>query len=158
MSKTVIKQWLILIMVMIFVFLPRLSFAYEKIITIPAESKEGTVVELEQGEYNIELDGGAMAVFYPINPHYCWLAGVAVGTDVEGGQDEPNIGTLYYEPDPKVYSQAEAEQKILEAVRNKVNGTYLQFSLQKYMPVRFWVSDFDYTDNSGMIKVKIVKY
>jgi len=129
--------------------------AFEEIITVPAESPQGITLDLEKGEYIVEIAGGAIALFYPINPNYCWLIGLAVGTDVGGAQDEPNIGTLYFEPDPPVYSQAEAERQALEATKENVSGTYLRFALEGDKKVRFWVSDFDYTDNSGMVKLKI---
>lgn len=131
-------------------------FAFEGIITVPAESPQGVTVDLEKGKYLVEIAGGAISLFYPINPNYCWLIGVAIGKDVEGGQDESNIGTLYFEPDPPVDSQAKAEQQALEATKENVSGTYLRFSLEEDKEVRFWVSDFDYTDNSGMIKLRIL--
>jgi len=130
-------------------------FAFEETITIPAENPEGITVDLEKGQYIAEIEGGAIALFYPINPNYCWLIGVAVGTDVKGGQDQPNIGTLYFEPYPPVYNQAEAERQAKEAVKQNTTGTYLRFTLDEDKTVRFWVSDFDYTDNSGMIKLKV---
>ena len=129
--------------------------AFEEIITIPAESPQGVTLDLEQGEYIVEIVGGAVALFYPINPNYCWLISVAVGTDVEGYQDEPNIGTLYFEPDPPLYAQAKTEQKVLEAAQENYMGTYLRFSLEEDKKVRFWVSDFDYTDNSGLVKLQV---
>lgn len=131
-------------------------FAFEEIITVPAENPEGVTVGLEKGKYLVEIAGGAIALFYPINPNYCWLVGVAVATDVKGGQDQPNIGTLYFEPSPRVYSQSEAERQALEAAEDKFNGTYLRFTLEEDKRVRFWVSDFDYTDNSGMVKLRII--
>lgn len=131
--------------------------AFEKIITIAAEDPHGIELDLEKGEYIAAIEGGAVSLFYPINPNYCWLIGVAVGVDAEGGQDEPDIGTLYFEPDPAVESQFEAEQKALEAVQKRLSGTYLRFSLNEPKKVRFWVSDFDYSDNSGMVKVRIAK-
>lgn len=133
------------------------AFAFEKSITIPAEKQEGIVVELGKGQYLAEIEGGAIAFVYPISPNYRWLIGVAVGTNVSGGQDEPNIGTLYFEPDPPVFTQAEAQQQALKAVKEKVTGTYLKFGLEKDEAVRFWVSDFDYTDNSGLVKLRIQK-
>ena len=130
-------------------------FAFEEIITVPAERPEGVTVDLEKGEYIVEIAGGAIALFYPINPNYCWLIGVAVGTDVQGHQAEPNIGKLYFEPASFIYSQAEAEEQALVATEHRLSGTYLEFSLEEDKEVRFWVSDFDYTDNSGMVKLKI---
>jgi len=130
-------------------------FAFEEIITIPAENPQGVTVELEKGKYVVEIYGGAITLFYPINPNYRWLIGVAVGTDVEGGQDKPNIGTLYFEGEVPVYNQAEVERQALEAVKENLSGTRLTFAIDEDKEVRFWVSDFDYTDNSGMIKLKI---
>lgn len=132
-------------------------FALEQTITIPAEKSEGVTLNLEKGDYVVRISAGAITLFYPINPRYCWLIGVAVGSGVEGGQDEPNLGTLYFEPDPAVYSQAEAEQQALAAVKKNKEGTFLNFTLKENSQVRFWVSDFDYTDNSGLIKLNIRK-
>ncbi|MFC1624069.1 hypothetical protein ACFL28_01940 [Candidatus Omnitrophota bacterium] len=146
---------------LIFILLLSLAFsagtllAFEEVITIPAEDPQGIALDLEEGEYIVSLEGGAISLFYPINPNYRWLIGVAVGTDAEGGQDEPSIGTIYFEPDPPVYSQTEAEEKALEAGEENFSGTYLRFILAEDKKVRFWVSDFDYTDNSGMIKLKV---
>ena len=80
---------------------------------------------------------------------------MSVGTDAEGGQDQPNIGIVYFEPNPAVYTQAEAEAQALTAVKEDIAGSRLKFSLESNKKVRFWVSDFDYTDNSGMVKLKI---
>lgn len=129
--------------------------AFEEIITVPAEDPEGVTVDLEKGRYLVEIAGGAIALFYPINPNYRWLIGVAVGKNVNGYQDEPNLGTLYFEPEPAVYSQVEAEQQALEAAKENLGWTYLRFDLEEDKTIRFWVSDFDYTDNSGMVKLKI---
>lgn len=133
------------------------AYAFEKSITIPAEKQEGVVVELRKGRYLAELEGGAIALVYPVSPNYRWLVGVAVGVNVNGGQDEPNIGTLYFEPEPPVFSQAEAEEQSLKAVKDKITGAYLKFNLENDQALRFWVSDYDYTDNSGMVKIKIQK-
>lgn len=149
------------IAVIIFIFFLRsvlltpFLFAFEETITIPAENPQGVTLDLKEGEYIVKIEGGAMALFYPINPNYKWLIGVAVGTDVKGYQDEPNIGTLYFEPDPPVYTQAEAEQQVIEAAKENTGGAFLRFTLKEDKGVRFWVSDFDYTDNSGMVKLKI---
>lgn len=154
-SKRYFFKKVIFIMFIYLAFHPKVLFAFEKIVIIPAEKPEGVTINLEKGEYIAKIEGGAIALFYPINPNYQWLVGVAVGTDVQGGQDEPNLGTLYFEPYPRVYSQAEAERKALEATEESQEGTYLRFFLEKNKEVRFWVSDFDYTDNSGMVKLKI---
>jgi len=133
------------------------AFAFERSITVPAEDAEGITVDLEKGDYTVELAGGAVALFFPINPDYRWLAAAAVGVDVKGGQDVPNIGTLYFDPRPAVYSQVEAEAQTLAAVEEWKSGTSLQFSLEEPKTVRFWVSDYDYTDNSGMVRLKVPK-
>lgn len=153
--KKISKICLILGVVLIFSASTSLAFEETKTITIPAESPEGVTVDLEKGEYVVEFEAGAISLFYPINPNCCWLIAVAVGIDVEGGQDDPNLGTLYFEPSLPVYTQLEAEQLAQEAVGETIEGTYLEFALEEDKEVRFWVSDFDYTDNSGMIKLKI---
>jgi len=145
----------IFIMTLHLVFYAGALFAFEETVTVPAESPEGVTVDLEKGQYVVEIEGGAISLFYPINPNYRWLIGVAVGTDVEGGQDEPNIGTIYFEPHPPVYTQAEAEQQAQQAIKENLTGTYLRFTLKEDKTVRFWVNDFDYSDNSGMVKLKI---
>ena len=143
-----------LFLLFIFFFAGNL-FAFEETITVPAENPDGVVIDLEKGEYTVTITGGAIALFYPINPNYRWLIGVAVGTDVEGGQDQPNIGMVYFKPNPAVYTQTEAEAQALTAAKESMAGTCLKFSLENNRKVRFWVSDFDYTDNSGMVKLKI---
>jgi hypothetical protein len=135
--------------------LPANLLAFEKVITIPAENSKGIVLDLEQGSYMVTYEGGAIALFYPINPHYSWIVGAAIGTGNSGGQDEPDIGTIYYQPRPAVFSQYQAEELALEAAEGGHQGTYIHFTLAEGSEVRFWVSDFDYTDNAGMIKLKI---
>ena len=130
-------------------------YAFEQTITVPAESPQGVEVDLSKGEYIVKIEGGAITLCYPINPNYKWLIGVAVGTDVEGHQDAPNIGTLYFEPNPPVRNQAEAESQAIQAVKENVPGTSLKFTLTENKKVRFWVSDYDYSDNSGMVKLKV---
>lgn len=130
---------------------------YEEVITVPAEKSEGVTIDLEKGDYLIEFCGGAISLFYPINPNYRWLVGVAVGVDVQGGQDYPDVGTIYFEPVPDVFTQYEAEKQALSAAQNRTIGTFLRVSLEKNKTVRFWVSDFDYSDNSGMIKLTVKK-
>jgi len=130
-------------------------FAFEEEITVPAENSGGVVVDLEKGEYIVTITGGSIALFYPINPNYRWLVSVSIGTDVDGGQDQPNIGIVYFEPNPPVHTQAEAEREALVATKEKLAGTSLRFTLSDDKSVRFWISDFDYTDNSGMAKLKI---
>ncbi len=130
-------------------------YAFEQIITVPAESPQGMEVDLPKGDYIVKIEGGAITLCYPINPNYKWLIGVAVGTDVGGHQDVPNIGTLYFEPNPPVRNQAEAESQAMQAVKENVPGTSLKFTLTENKKVKFWVSDYDYSDNSGMVKLKI---
>ena len=130
-------------------------YALEQTITVPAEKPQGIEVDLPKGEYVVKIEGGAIALCYPINPNYKWLIGVAVGTDVEGHQDVPNMGTLYFEPNPPVRNQAEAESQALQAVKENTPGTSLKFTLTENKKVRFWASDYDYSDNSGMVKLKV---
>lgn len=129
--------------------------AFEKVITVPAEDPEGVIVDLAQGEYVVKIEAGAISVFYPINPGFRWLIAVAVGTDIKDNEDQPNLGMLYFEPEPAVYTQAEAEAQAITATQQGISGTWLKFELKQEKKVRFWVSDFDYTDNSGMIKLRI---
>lgn len=131
------------------------AYAFEKIVTVPAENPSGVVLELDEGEYSCEYAGGAIALHYPINPNYCWLIGVAVGKEAEGGQDYPDMGTIYFDPDPLATSQYAAEAQAIQATKEGAIGTLFDFSLSKKTKVRFWVSDYDYSDNSGMIKLKI---
>ncbi len=145
----------VVVLLTLSLFMAGSIFAFEEEITVPAENPGGVIIDLEKGEYIVTITGGAITLFYPINPNYRWLVGVAVGTDVEGGQDLPNMGTIYYEPTPPVYTQTEAERQALAAAKEKLNGTYLRFTLSDDKNVRFWVSDFDYTDNDGMVKLKI---
>lgn len=131
------------------------AHAFEEIVTVPAESESGVVIELEAGEYMCEYAGGAITLFFPINPNYCWRVGAAVGIEAEGGQDVPDIGTIYFDPNPKAESQYAAEIQAMNAVQQGVIGTMFDFSLQEKTKVRFWVSDYDYSDNSGMIKLRL---
>jgi hypothetical protein len=144
-----------ILIVFILTLLATPALALEQTVTVPAESPEGTTLDLPPGDYQVELTGGGITLFYPINPQYQWLFGVSIGTGERGGLAEPSIGTLYFEPYPRVYSQAAAETQLLEAREKNLDGTFLTFTLAEATKVRFWVSDFDYTDNSGMIKLKI---
>jgi len=137
------------------IFLPAGAYALDQIITIPSESPGGIELDIPKGEYMVRIEGGAASLFYPINPNYRWLIGISVGAGVEGGQDEANLGTLYFEPDPPVNNQAEAEAQAVKAVKDDLPGTSLELDLREDKKVRFWVSDFDYTDNSGMVKLRI---
>jgi hypothetical protein len=131
------------------------TYAFEETVTVPAEDPGGVVLELEEGEYICAYNGGAITLSYPINPNYCWLIGAAVGIEAEGGQDYPDIGTIYFDPDPPAASQYEAEAQATQAAKKGTVGTLFDFSLSEKSKVRFWVSDYDYSDNSGMIKLKI---
>ena len=131
------------------------TYAFEEIITVPAEESAGTVLELEKGDYICEYTGGAITLFYPINPNYCWRIGAAVGIETDGGQDYPDLGTIYFDPNPVATSQYAAEIQAIEALKKGEIGTWFDFSLSERAKVRFWVSDYDYSDNSGMIKLKI---
>jgi hypothetical protein len=131
------------------------AFAFEDIITIPAESSQGVVLSLKQGSYSVSYQAGAISLVYPINPNYCWLVGAAIGKKSNGGQDSPDIGTIHYQPRPAVFSQYEAEQFALEAAKGGHLGLQFDFVLDEDSDVRFWISDFDYTDNTGMIKLQI---
>lgn len=131
------------------------AYAFEKTVTVPAEKPDGVVLELEKGDYTCVYNGGAITLSYPINPNYCWRIGVAVGKEAEGGQDNPDIGTIYFDPDPPAASQYAAEGQAIEATKEGAVGTWFDFSLSEKTNVRFWVSDYDYSDNSGMIKLKI---
>lgn len=129
--------------------------AYEETVTVPAESSDGVTLELEEGEYIVRYAGGAITLSYPINSNYRWLVGTAVGIEAEGGQDLPDIGAIYFDPEPASYTQSEAEKQAVEAADAGLAGTYLRFTLDEEKEVRFWVSDYDYSDNSGMIKLRI---
>ncbi len=140
---------------LLFVLSATILYAYDETITIPAEKSEGIVITLPKGTYKVEAAGGAMALFFPINPNYSWIYTLVVGTDCKGGQDEPNIGTLYVEPETKMPSQADAEKVILQYLKEGKAGTSLEFTIKETKDVRFWVSDFDYSDNTGSERVRI---
>ena len=129
--------------------------AFDQTLTVPAEKSEGVVLTLPAGTYKIEIAGGAVALFYPIHPAYNWIYSLCIGSDSTGGQNEPNIGTLYFEPQPKATTQAEAEASALAALKIGREGTLILFSLDEEKSIRFWVSDFDYSDNSGSVRVRI---
>lgn len=140
---------------LLFLFAVESAFAFSQVITIPAEDTKGVVLDMEKGRYVVTIEGGAISLSYPINPNYCWLVSVSIGTDADGGQDQPNIGIVHFEPDLPVHTQAEAEEQALKAVKENASGSSLGFTLDDSKKVRFWVSDFDYTDNSGMVKLRI---
>ncbi len=130
-------------------------YSLDKVVTIPAEDPAGVTVELPAGTYVAQIESGGVALHFPIHPNYCWRYAVLIGTGVEGGQDEANIGSLYVDPDPKVFTQTEAEKAALKALKEEKKGTYIAFELKEKETVRFWVSDYDYSDNSGSEKVRI---
>jgi hypothetical protein len=158
--KLIRKNIMLLFLAGVFSFclyltLPVSAFAFEDSVTIPAESSQGVVLSLREGSYSVSYQAGAISLVYPINPNYCWLVGAAIGKESNGGQDSPDIGTIYFQPRPDVFSQYEAEQLALEAVKGGHLGLQFDFVLDEDSDVRFWISDFDYTDNSGMIKLQI---
>jgi hypothetical protein len=145
----------IIAFILLLLFAAEPVFAFSQIITVPAENPKGIVLDLEKGKYVVTIEGGAIALSYPINPNYCWLVSVSIGTDADGGQDQPNIGIVYFEPNPPVHTQAEAEEQALKATKENLSETSLSFTLNESKKVRFWISDYDYSDNSGMVKLKI---
>ncbi|UCB56524.1 MAG: hypothetical protein JSV30_04765 [Candidatus Omnitrophota bacterium] len=140
---------------LLYLVLSTAAYAYDKTITVPAEKAEGITITLPKGNYRAEAAGGAVALFFPIHPNYSWLYSLCVGTDCLGGQDQPNLGTLYVEPSPKVASQADAENEVLQALKEGQVGATLDFTLKQEKEVRLWVSDFDYSDNMGSERVRI---
>ena len=132
-----------------------ICYSLDKVVTIPAEDPTGITLELPAGTYVAQIESGGVALHFPIHPNYSWCYALLIGTGVEGGQDEANIGSLYVDPDPKVFTQTEAEKAALKALEEGKKGTYLAFELQENDTVRFWVSDYDYSDNSGSEKVRI---
>lgn len=150
---TLKNKWYLL--VLLIGFISNDSFALDQTLTVPAEKSEGVVITLPAGSYKVDIAGGAAALFYPIHPAYSWLYALCLGAQATGGQDEPDLGTLYFDPVPKVTTQSEAETAALEALKKNEEGTSITFSLEEETDVRFWVSDFDYSDNSGSLKVRI---
>jgi len=132
-----------------------ICYSLDEVVTVPAEDPAGVVVELPAGTYVAQIESGGVTLHFPIHPNYCWLYAVLIGTDVKGGQDEANIGSLYVDPDPKVFTQTEAEKAALKALKEEKKGTYVAFELKEKKEVRFWVSDYDYSDNSGSVKVRV---
>ena len=130
-------------------------YPLDSVVTIPAEDPAGVTLELPAGTYVAQIESGAVTLHFPIHPNYCWLYAVLIGTGVEGGQDEANIGSLYVDPEPKVFTQTETEKAALEALKEDKKGTYIAFELEEKDTVRFWVSDYDYSDNSGSEKVRV---
>ena len=130
-------------------------YSLDEVLTIPAEDPAGVALDLPAGTYVAQIESGGITLHFPIHPNYCWRYALLIGTDVEGGQDEANIGSLYVDPDPKVFTQTEAEKAALKALEEGKKGTYIAFELEEKGTVRFWVSDYDYSDNSGSEKVRI---
>lgn len=151
MKKTKI---LALAAVLVFLFCG-ISYSFDEVITIPAEDSAGVTLDLPAGTYVAQIESGAVTLHFPIHPNYCWLYAVLIGTGAKGGQDEANIGSLYVTPDPKVFTQTEAERAALKALEEEKKGTYVAFELKQKETVRFWVSDYDYSDNSGSEKVRV---
>lgn len=130
-------------------------YALDEVITVPAEDPAGVTLDLPAGTYVAQIESGAVTLHFPIHPDYCWRYAVLIGTGAKGGQDEANIGSLYADPDPKVFTQTEAEKAALKALKEEKKGTYVAFELPEKATVRFWVSDYDYSDNSGSEKVRV---
>lgn len=150
------KTFFVIIQTIVFLFfLQGLSYPFDKIITVPAEDPADITVELPAGTYIAQVGSGAVALHFPIHPDYRWVYTMLIGTGVKGGQDEANIGNLFVDPKPKVLTQAEAEKAALKALKDGKSGTYVAFELKQKDTVRFWVSDYDYSDNSGSERVRI---
>lgn len=129
----------------------------EYLLTIPAEVPGGIEVELEEGHWRAEVAGGAVTLWYPFHPQYQWVWGLSVARHARGGSDIPDLGTLFVDQVEHLTSQAATEQVAMEALQAGVDGTVLIFELEKKCKVRFWVGDFDYSDNSGFLRVKVYK-
>ena len=142
------------VIMLLFIFCG-ISYSLDEVVTVPAEKPEGVTLELPAGTYVAQIESGAVTLHFPIHPDYCWRYAVLMGTGVKGGQDEANIGSLYVDPSPKVFTQTEAEKAALEALKQQKKGTYVAFELKNKETVRFWVSDYDYSDNSGSEKVRV---
>lgn len=130
-------------------------YSLDEVVTIPAEDPAGVTLELPAGTYVAQIESGAVALHFPIHPNYCWRYAVLIGTGVKGGQEEADIGSLYVDPDPKVFTQTKAEEAALKALEEEKKGTYVVFELKEKETVRFWLSDYDYSDNSGSEKVRV---
>ena len=130
--------------------------ALEETVTVPAEEPTGIIVELPSGKYTAQIESGAVALHFPIHTDYRWLYAVSIGTGVDGEQDEPNIGRLYTDPEPAVFTQTEAEEAAIAALKEEKEGTKINFQIENTSKVRFWISDYDYSDNTGSLKVKIM--
>jgi len=143
----------VLIVVLLFSF--GICYALDEIITVPAENPEGVTLELPPGTYIAQIESGAVALHFPIHPDYRWVYTMLIGTGVKGGQDKANIGNLFVDPKPKVLTQAEAEKAALKALKDGKSGTYVAFELKQKDTVRFWVSDYDYSDNTGSERVRV---
>lgn len=133
----------------------KICYSLDEVVTVPAEDPAGVTLELPAGTYAAQIESGAITLHFPIHPNYCWHYAVLIGTGAEGGQDEANIGSLYVDPDPKVFTQTEAEKAALRALEEEKKGTYVVFELEEEDAVRFWVSDYDYSDNSGSERVRV---
>lgn len=130
-------------------------YALNEVVTVPAEDPAGVTLDLPAGTYIAQVESGGITLHFPIHPDYCWRYAVLIGTNVKGGQDEANIGKLYVDPSPKVFTQTEAEKAAVAALKEEKKGTYIAFELPHPATIRFWVSDYDYSDNSGSEKVRV---
>jgi len=142
-------------MIILAVALANNCYGLEEVVTVPAEDPAGVLIELPSGEYIARIESGAVSLHFPIHPNYRWLYAVSIGTNVGGAQDEANIGRLFVEPEEKALTQTEAEAAALKALEEDREGTQVAFRLSEKSKVRFWVSDYDYSDNSGSEKIRI---
>ena len=149
------KIWSIVIVCIMALTVSSVCYSLDEVVTIPAEDPQGVTLDLPAGTYVAQIESGAITLHFPIHPNYCWRFAALIGVDVEGGQDEPNIGSLYFDPEPKVYTQTEAEKAALAGLEEGKKGTFVVFELKESETVRLWVSDFDYSDNIGSEKVRI---
>lgn len=130
-------------------------YCLDETVTIPAEDPNGVAIELPPGNYTAEIESGAISLYFPIHPDYCWTFTASIGLNDKGGQEEPTIGQLYVEAEQKMMTQLEAEREALKALKEGREGTQVKFELKEKSMVRFWVNDYDHTDNSGSEKVRV---
>ncbi len=142
------------VIILLFLFCAR-CYSLDEVVIVPAEDSAGVTLDLPAGTYIAQIESGGITLHSPVYPNYCWRYALLIGTGVEGGRDEANIGSLYVDPDPKIFTQTEAERAVLKALEEGKKGTYIAFELEEKDTVRFWVSDYDYSDNSGSEKVRI---
>lgn len=147
MKNRVLIKGLVLIIAFSFIISTDALSEHESLAIVRAGDPGGTVVSLEAGRYRAEIERGVVSRAHPGHPDYYWFVDVAIGVDVAGGQDMPNIGRVYFDPEPPVFAIPEAERQLRAAVKEKAEGTSLEFVLEEAKEVRFWIRDFDYTDN-----------